>query len=107
MPANSQIVKSVSVTGLQNSGRHVQVVVNDSSWTALPASPLTDRNAIAVQNNSNSEIKINHDPGVATYVGMSIAPGAERTYDITDNIVIYGRVEAGGGPVTLDVEELS
>lgn len=97
-------VLNFSVSGLQNSGRHQEVTINSTGWTALPATPLADRNAIAIQNNTVTDVKINHTTSVG-YVGMLLVPGAERTYDIKDTIILYGRSAAGS--VTLDVEEIS
>lgn len=94
-------------SGLKNAGRHTEVTVNDSSWTALPATPLTDRNAIAIQNNNKFNIKINYSNSVTGYVGMTIrGNGGERQYDIKDTIVIYAKAESGKSG-TIDVEELS
>jgi len=97
-------VLDFSISGLKNSGRHTLVTINDSSWTPIPATPLTDRNAIAIQNNSAVDVKINHTTSVG-YQGMTIKPGAERSYDIKDTIVLYARSLSGN--VDLDVEELS
>ena len=93
-------------SGLRNGGRHTIVSVNNTSWTALPASALTDRNAIAIQNNSDQDVKVNYDNTVAGYEGMTIrSRGGERQYDIKDTIVIYAKSKTG--TVNLDIEELS
>jgi len=93
-------------SGLKNAGRHTSVDINASSWTALPLVALTDRNAIAIQNNSAVEVKINYDNSIATYSGMTIRKnGGERQYDIKDTIIIYAKCKSG--TATLDVEELS
>lgn len=94
-------------SGLRNAGRHTEVTVIDTGWTALPATPLSDRNAISIQNNTNFDIKINYDNSVIGYFGMTIRSGEERSYDIKDTIVIYGRVENGAGSAVIDIEELS
>ena len=99
-----QIEGEFSASGLQNAGRHTEITLNDTGWTELPTTPLTDRNAIAIQNNSNVDIKVNFTTSVG-YVGMTIKPGAERTYDIKDTILVYGRA-LSGTPV-IDIEELS
>lgn len=92
-------------SGLNVAGRITHVPINSSGWTALPATPLSGRNAISIQNQSAIEIKIEYDNTVATYDGVKIIGGGERYYDITDNIVIYAR-SASGTP-TITVEELS
>lgn len=96
---------AVSTTGLSTSQVVTEVTLNSSTWTALPATALANRNAIAIQNPSGQEIKINSDSGESGYVGMVIAAGGERQYDITDDIVLYGKSKAGSP--TVNVEELS
>jgi len=97
-------VGEFSPSGLKNAGRVQLITLSNTSWTALPATPLVDRNAISVQNNTTSEIKINYTTGVG-YVGMTIPVGGERSYDIKDTIVIYARAKTGT-PI-VEVEELS
>jgi hypothetical protein len=92
-------------SGLNVSGRVTEVTINSASWTALPSTPLTDRNAIGIQNLSGQDIKVNFDSGIAGFVGMVIADGSERTYDITDNIVIYAKSSSGSAVV--NVEEIA
>ena len=92
-------------SGLNNAGRVTEVTINSATWTALPPTALTDRNAIAIQNVSAQDIKVNFDTGVAGFVGMLIASGSERTYDITDQILIYAKCTTG--TVVINVEEIS
>jgi len=96
---------SASPAGLKNGGRVTEVTLNSATWTALPPTPLTARNALAVQNSSGIEIKVNYSAGIAGYHGIIIAAGSERSYDITDAIVLYAK-SASGTP-TINVEELS
>jgi hypothetical protein len=94
-----------STSGLKTGGKITEVTVNDSTWTALPPTPLTGRNALAIQNQSGIEIKVNYlntEPG---YVGMVVADGIERFYDIKDTILIYGK--SSGGDAILNIEELA
>lgn len=95
----------ISPSGLKNAGRVTEVTINSASWTALPPTALTDRNAIGIQNVSPQAIKVNFDPLVAGFVGMLIGAGSERTYDITDAIIIYAKCTTGS--VTINVEEIS
>lgn len=95
----------ISPSGLKNAGRVTEVTINSSSWTALPPTSLTARNAIGIQNVSAQDIKVNFDTGVSGFVGMLIAAGSERTYDITDAITIYGKCTTGS--VVINVEEIS
>ena len=97
-------VQSIQPSGLTTEGKITEVSLSASSWTALPATPLTDRNAISIQNLSGIEIKVNYLDSVG-YVGMVVASGSERFYDITDEIVIYGR--AASGTPTVVVEEIA
>lgn len=99
-------VRTVSRTsGLGVAGRVTEVVLNDSNWVALPATALTGRNALAIQNQASVDIKINYDNLEAGYVGIVIPPDGQRFYDITGDIVIYGKSSSGNA--TIVVEELS
>lgn len=92
-------------SGLNNGGLITEVTLNSATWTALPATALTNRNAIRVQNQSAIEIKLNYSGSVSGYVGVWVKPNGETYYDITDDIVIYGK-SASGTP-TVIVEEIS
>lgn len=92
-------------SGLSIAGKITEVTLNTATWTALPATPLSNRNAITIQNPSGTEVKINFDNTVGTYTGIIIADGSERFYDITDSIIIYAKAQTGTPTVT--VEELS
>lgn len=93
-------------SGLRNSGKHTIIAVNDTTWTALPSVALLNRNAIAIQNNSDTDIKVNYSDSVVGYTGMTIRKnGAERQYDIKDTILLYAKSESG--TVFIDIEELS
>lgn len=96
---------SFSPSGLKTAGLVTEVTIDDASWTALPASALSNRNALAIQNRSGIEVKINYDNSVVGYVGMVISDGEERQYDITDAIVVYAKAKTG--TPTLNVEEIS
>jgi len=99
------VVRTESTTaGIGGSGLVTVVALNSSTWTALPSSPLSGRKALAIQNRSGIEIKINYSSGVSGYVGMVIPDGGERFYDIGD-IVVYGK-SASGTP-DVNVEELA
>lgn len=96
---------TVQFTGLSIGGKVTEVTIDSTSWTPLPATPLAQRNALAIQNLSGIEIKLNYDNTIVGYVGMVVANGAERQYDITDAIVIYAK--AASGTPTINVEELA
>lgn len=93
--------------GLMNSGRHQEVSISDSGWTALPSSPLSGRHQINIQNFSGYEVKINADNSVSGYIGMRIPDSNERFYQVTDSIVLYAKAESGAGSIVIDVEELA
>ena len=92
-------------SGLNNAGRVTEVTINSATWTALPPKALTARNAIGIQHVSAQDIKVNFDPLVSGFIGMVIASGSERTYDITDSIIIYAKCTTGS--VVVNVEEIS
>lgn len=98
----------ISPSGLNVGGRISQVVLSAVAWTALPPVPLANRNAMAIQNISGTEIKINYDytgPLPGGYEGVTIASTSERFYEITDNVVIYAKAQAG--TPTIQVEEIA
>lgn len=96
---------NVSISGLKDGGRITEVTLNPSTWTALPSTALLNRNAINIQNVSAEEIKINYDSGIAGYKGIVIGSGSERSYDIQDDIVLYGK--SISSVVTINVEEIA
>lgn len=95
----------VSPSGLRNGGLITPVTLNAATWTALPPSALPGRNAICIQNISAVEIRLQYDNTVVGYVGITIASGSERFYDITDSILLYAKSSAGT-PVIM-IEEIS
>ena len=97
---------SFSPSGLTIAGEFTQVSINDTGWTLVPATALTDRNQINIQNFTGFEVKIRFD-NTGGYLGMRIPDSSERFYQITESILIYARAESGAGTVTLDVEELA
>jgi hypothetical protein len=101
-----QVTRGVmSPSGLRNGGRITLVALNAVTWTALPPTPLTDRNAMCIQNISGVEIRLQYDSATVGYVGVVIASGSERFYDITDTIMVYAKSSAGA-PVIV-IEEIS
>ena len=103
------VTGELTPTGLKNGGLHTEVTIDHTDWYPLPASNLTSRNQINVQNFSGAEVKINHGSvkPVVGYVGMRIPDQNERFYQITDGITIWARAEPLAGSIVLDVEEIS
>lgn len=93
------------LSGLTVEGKITVVSLNAVTWTALPPSALSNRNAIGVQNQSAINIKLNYDPTTVGWVGIYVGAGAERYYDITDQIVLYAKAESGTPDIV--VEELA
>lgn len=96
---------SFRITGLIVGGRISAVELNSSTWTALPTTPLTGRNAMAIQNDSGQSVYVNYIDTAPTTLGMLITDGSERQYDISSSILIYGICSSGTCLVT--VEELA
>lgn len=94
----------ITPQGLRGGGRITEVTLNDVTWTPLPPIALLSRNALAIQNQSSIDIKTNFEnpPG---FVGMLLQPGSERSYDITDQIILYAKCQSGTAIIA--VEELA
>lgn len=93
---------TTSNSGLTTSGIVTEVSVNDTTWTALPATPLTNRKVIVIQNESGQTCKLNYDNAVSGFVGIYLKTGVERQYD--SSVVIYAKCTTG--TATLVVEEV-
>lgn len=96
---------TIRPAGLNIGGRVTEVTLNDTTWVALPSTPLAQRNALAIQNVSGVEMKVNYSSGIAGYEGIVIADGNERSYQISDTIIVYGKSALGS--ITVNVEELA
>jgi len=95
-------------TGLITQGKHSFITVNATGWTKLPATPLPDRNGLALMNYSSIDIMLRYVEGIAdlTYRGTLLpANGGIKFYDIKDTIEIYGMSASATTIVT--VEEIS
>ena len=95
----------VKTQGLTLGGLVTEVVLNDTTWTALPAPPLPSRNAVSIQNFSGQLIKLNYNPATVGLVGVNVMDQNERFYDISDTILIYGK--STSGTCTIVVEEIA
>lgn len=78
-------------SGLSREGKITIQSINNSGWTALPASALSGRNALSILNDSGQDVVLNYDNSISGYIGYPLRNGAERRYDIKDTIVIYAK----------------
>ncbi len=102
---SGSITGTFTPSGLTIGGRITVVSINSTTWTALPATPLANRNAVAIQNESGGLVKVNYDSAAVGFVGMTIFDDGERQYDITDDILIYAK--SASGTVNVTVEEIA
>lgn len=104
----SGLIVNSTPSGLRVQGKITEVLIDDASWTPLPATPLTGRNSIRIQNIGGFEMKLNYVSGSSGgYVGMVLINNGENYYNITDNIQLYGRLAPGSGSATINVEEIA
>ena len=96
---------TVTPAGLQNAGLISQITLGTAGWTALPATALTDRNSLAIQNISASAILVNFTNAVGVTIGWQINPNGEFFLDAPESIPIYAR--AVSGTPTITVMEIS
>jgi hypothetical protein len=98
---------SVQFQGLRTQGKITHLSLTAGSWTALPASALSDRNSICIQNISGSSLVviINYSVLAPSTEGFRIPDGGFKSMAITDGIQVYGRMLSGSGTVV--VEELA
>ena len=87
--------------GLQTEGLITEVSLNSSTWTALPATALTDRNGLGIQNDSAIQIKLNFDNTEPGFVGWNVNANGEFFIDITEAVVIYAKSASGTPTVTV------
>lgn len=100
----------ITPSGLHVAGRVTTMSVSTSA-VALPATALTNRNAISVTNLSTSQTlfigfssSVTADRAIGTNAGWEIGPNEGFNLDIKDNIVIYG---ISAGSITVKIMELS
>lgn len=112
IPQDNPIVEvtgGVTSTGLSTGYRYTEVSLPTGVWTPLPASPLTGRNTMSVQNESNQDIRLNSDKTDTLPVGLSgvlLRAFGERFYNVTDGVIIYARQDSGAS-VVVGVEEIA
>jgi hypothetical protein len=90
-------------SGLRNAGRVTEVLLSTTEWTALPpGGPLTNRNAINIQNYSGDEIRLNYSNTVPGFTGIILNDQSERNLDIKQTIQIYAKARVGGSVIIVD-----
>lgn len=102
---------SFAPSGLRNALKVTTMNITDTAG-AIPATALTDRNAITIHNLDvtetiyvgNSDVEADRDLG--TTAGWEILPGSFLNFDITDDITLYGIAESGK-TVKIKVMEIS
>lgn len=92
---------TVAPSGLSTAFRITTIDVSTTA-TLIPASALTDRNAISILNTSGSttlyigpDNSVTADTVVGTTSGWEVGPNEIWHVDITDSISLYGIVAAG------------
>lgn len=95
---------TIRPTGLTVGGKITHVSLTDTTWTALPTTPLSGRNSILVQNISDNGniILWNYDNAAPATEGARIPDGNYKTAILTDSIIIYGRMLSGSGTACVD-----
>lgn len=96
---------TLSPSGLTVGGKVSIVSVSNTTWTPLPATPLLNRNAMSIINRSGQDAVLNYSNIVVGFVGVPLDDGGERQYDITDNIIIYAKMQTS--VADLIVEEIA
>jgi hypothetical protein len=96
---------TVTPSGLTVGGLITVVSINPTTWTALPATPLANRNAINIQNYNGQEIKLQYDNSTVGYSGVIIPINGERQYSITDDILLYAK--SASSTIDIIVEEIA
>lgn len=104
---SGSITGEFTPVGLTKAGKFRKVTLNDTTWTAVPATPLTNRNTIKFLNRTPFEVYINFAPTEPIYDGMLVTPNdGTLSYPVRDTIVLYAMFELGGSG-NLHVEELA
>jgi hypothetical protein len=99
-----------SLSGLNIDQRNTMLEVTTIA-TPLPATPLGNRNSIAIRNLSKSEIlyigksDVEANDDLGTTAGWQVGPDETYNVDITEQIILYGIVETG--TIKVQVRELA
>jgi len=87
-------------SGLSEAIKITTLDVTDTA-TALPATPLNNRNSISIRNLDNTEtlyigdINLTADAVNGTTSGWEVPPQESLNFDIANDVTVYGRAETG------------
>lgn len=107
---NPTVAASLRPVGLTEGGLVTHVALTDSAWTALPTTPLSNRNSLQIQNISGNGAIIlwNYSNSAPSTEGVRIEDGGFKERALTDDIIVYARVLASSGSSgTVVVEEVA
>ena len=88
-------------SGLTIGGKITEVTLNSTTWTALPATALVDRNGMGFQNDNGIKIKVGFDNTEPGFVGWSVNANGEFFIDVSDSIISYAKAESGAPTLTV------
>ncbi len=103
--ASTTVSGSVAIEGYI-AGKLTLVEINDTTWTAIPVTPLADRHAVSIQNRTGQSLYYNWEASDvdAVYKGWVVPNGYERSWPVQIGAVLY--FKSTSGTVKLMVEEL-
>lgn len=64
----------------------------------IPATARTGRRAIMVYNNGSNIVYLGNS-AITTSIGYPLTAGAEKSFDLSDEVVLYGRTASGSSDV--------
>jgi hypothetical protein len=112
MGGTSTVTGTLSISGLNIAGRNTTMNVPDTA-TAIPATPLTDRNAITVTNLSGVDTlyvgfdsSVTADSVIGTTSGFPVGPQQGFNLDITENVILYA-IAPTGKTIKIIITELA
>ena len=111
LDSNDEICKKVcdpdlldATQGANTAGIVTEIVIDNTSWTALPTTPLVNRDGLGIQNPNNQEIKLNFATP-AGYIGWAIAKQGETFLDLKDTVTIYAKSNTSS--ITIVIMEMT
>lgn len=84
----------LDIAGSSTLGDDGEVDLNATTWTAIPVSAANGQQSISLQNQSDSKMKFSFNQPDG-FVGYEVLPGNTVVYDITEDIIVYGKSESG------------